>query len=77
MQVSNPSYWEKEAGSLCSKPQATLSCMLIKILPHKDNDTSVCTVQTQWTRKSESPTLVEDRQQIRSQCSDKITVLAC
>lgn len=47
-----------------------LSCMLIQILPHKDNDTGACTVQTQqWMRKSESPILVEDRPQIRSQCS--------
>lgn len=58
---------EKEAGGLCSKPQATLSCVLIESLPQKDNETSTCTVQTQqWMRKSESPTL-------RRQTADKIT----
>lgn len=65
----------EEAGGLCSKPQATPSCTLIKILPQKDNETSICTVQTQqWMRKSESPTIVEDRQQIRSQ---HITAAGC
>lgn len=63
MQVSKPSYREKEAGGLCGKPQATLSCMLIKILPHQ----RVYCADT--TRDEESAILMEDRQQIRSQCS--------
>lgn len=67
MQVSKPSYREKEAGGLCGKPQATLSCMLIKILPHQR------VYYADTTRDEE----VRKPYTHGRQTTDKITVLAC